>query len=90
MEEKLDIMLDMYSDKSLEEWMASLSTAALSKEATKKAGRWIKVSISCSTQSTFLESISQDEDKEYENAPKKNKNFEAKGGRSKEFISNKV
>ena len=45
MEEKLDIMLDMYSDKSLEEWMASLSTSALSKEATKKA--YVEITQNC-------------------------------------------
>lgn len=62
MEAKLDVMIDMYSNISLQEWMSAIVHAKLSNDAATRAVSWVKMNVdSCSTESTLLDSLSSDD-----------------------------
>jgi len=62
MEAKLDVMIDMYSNISLLEWMSAIVHAKLSNDAATRAVSWVKMNVdSCSTESTLLDSLSSDD-----------------------------
>ena len=62
MEAKLDVMIDMYSNNSSQEWMSAIINAKLSNEAAARAVSWVKMNVNtCSTESTLLDLLSSDD-----------------------------
>jgi len=61
MEAKLDVMIDMYSNVSLQEWMSAIINAKLSNEAAARAVSWVKMNVNTCSTDSLLDFLSYDD-----------------------------
>ena len=61
MEAKLDVMIDMYSNSSLQEWMSAILNAKLSNEAAARAVSWVKMNVNTCSTDSLLDFLSYDD-----------------------------
>lgn len=61
MEAKLDVMIDMYSNSSLQEWMSAIINAKLSNEAAARAVSWVKMNVNTCSTDSLLDFLSYDD-----------------------------